>query len=283
MKTPVALVLFNRPQLVARVFERVAEAKPETLFLIADGPRHQEDLGPCEAAREIVNSVTWPTEVYINFSQINLGCGRRISSGLDWVFARAPEAIILEDDCLPSPDFFPFCEELLSRYRNNLEVGIISGNNFVSSKLECADSYYFSRYSHIWGWATWRRTWKLFDFNLSKWPKFRDGSRLKSISRRPETASYWEAEFDDQFRFHTRWASRLIFTCFYNNLLNIIPGQNLVSNIGWGESATTSKNANSPLANIPTGRIQFPLRHPGRIVPFRDADEATEIEQFTRR
>ena len=283
MKTPVVLILFNRPHLVSLVFERIAKVRPEKLFLIADGPRqgNAQDQTLCEQARSIVSNVSWPAEIHVNFSQINLGCGRRISSGLDWVFARVPEAIVLEDDCVPSPDFFPFCEELLARYRNDSRIGIISGDNFVTPQIQCADSYYFSKYPHVWGWATWRRTWSLFDFHLSKWPTARSTGVLERILRRRETIRFWTKVLDDQYIYHTAWASRLVFTCFMHGLLNIIPAQNLVSNVGWGENATHALDAGSPLANLPTGGLEFPLRDPDAIVPLTEADELTETVQFS--
>jgi hypothetical protein len=283
IKTPVALVLFNRPDLVQSVFERVAGAKPEKLFLIADGPRPDkpDDPGLCERARGIVSAITWPAEVHINFSQINLGCGRRIASGLDWVFSRVPEAIVLEDDCLPAPEFFPFCEEMLERYRDDKRIGIISGDNFAAPKFRCPDSYYFSRYPHIWGWATWRRTWEQFDFQLSKWPRFREAGLLGEVTRRPETVRFWREVFDHQRVWHTAWASRMVFTCFVNGLLNVLPEQNLVSNVGFGTDATHAVDLNSPLANMPVGSLDFPLRHPEFFIPFREADEHVEAAQFS--
>jgi hypothetical protein len=282
LRTPVVLILFNRPHLVQKVFERVADAKPEKLFLIADGPRQASpnDVTLCQEARRIVSTVTWPAEVYVNFSDINLGCGRRISSGLDWVFARVPEAIILEDDCLPSPQFFSFCEELLERYRDDNRIGIISGDNFVAPEINCPSSYYFSLYPHVWGWATWRRTWALFDFSLSGWPEARSEGMLQKILTRSETIRFWSAVFDDQYVHHTAWASRLVFASFRNDLLNILPKQNLVSNVGWGDAGTHTRNSQSPLANLPIGNIEFPLHHPSQFVPLREADELTEMRQF---
>ncbi len=285
LRTPVVLILFNRPHLLKRVFQRVAEVEPERLFLIADGPRqaNPNDVELCEQARRIVSEISWPAEVNVNFSQINLGCGRRISSGLDWVFARVPEAIILEDDCVPSPQFFPFCENLLERYRNDNRIGIISGDNFVAPDINCRSSYYFSLYPHVWGWATWRRTWALVDFSLSGWPEARSAGMLSRILRRPETIRFWSAVFDDQYVHHTAWANRLVFACLRNNLLNILPKQNLVSNIGWGDAGTHARDSQNPLANLPIGTIEFPLQHPSQFVPFQEADELTEQRQFSLR
>lgn len=282
MRTPIALILFNRPNHLQKVFRAIAEARPRKLFLIADGPRagHDEDRELCAQAREIVAAPDWPVEVHRNFSQINLGCGRRVASGLDWVFARVPEAIIVEDDCLPSPDFFPFCEELLERYRYDTRVGMISGDNFVAPAISCPDSYYFSKYAHVWGWATWRRTWQAFDFDLTKWPEAKRQNILDVVLRRPEVTRFWAQIFDSQYASHRAWAARLVFTCFMNNLLNILPAVNLVSNIGWGAGATHALDPNDPRGNIPTGRLQFPLRHPEYIVGSTEADDYTERSHF---
>ena len=166
LETPVAFFVFNRPDVTARVLERIAEVQPKTLFVVADGPRpdHPHDKEKCQAVREIVSQINWPAQVFTNCSDENMGCGPRVSSGLSWIFDHVEEAIILEDDCLPSVGFFSYCEELLERYRHDTRVGIISGNNFVYPKIKTDYSYYFSRYPHIWGWATWRRSWEKYDF-----------------------------------------------------------------------------------------------------------------------
>jgi hypothetical protein len=283
MKIPIVLIFFNRPQHLKKVFERIADARPSQLFLIADGPRtgNREDEEFCEEARNVVSNTPWPVEVHVNFSQINLGCGRRISSGLDWVFARAPEAIILEDDCVPTPDFFRFCEHMLARYRDDRRIGIVSGDNFVADQLSCSESYYFSKYPHVWGWATWRRTWALVDFHLSRWPAAKAAGVLERVLRCPGTLRFWTHVFDHQYVNHSSWACRLVFASLTNNLLNIIPRQNLVSNIGWGAGATHAHSVNSPLANLATGKLDFPLRHPTFMHCWKEADEVTEATQFT--
>src|SRR5687767_13684909 len=161
-RTPVALLVFNRPQATARVFEAVARARPPRLLVVADGPRadRPDDGELCHQTRAIIERVDWPCEVMKDYSDTNLGCRKRVSSGLDWVFSNVADAIILEDDCLPEPSFFPFCEELLERYRDDERVAMIRAGNFLEGRRVASTSYYFSRWFHIWGWATWARAWK---------------------------------------------------------------------------------------------------------------------------
>ena len=183
---PVALFLFNRPDATAAVFERIRGARPKTLLLIADAPRvsRPEDVQKCLAARAVVSRIDWPCEVVTNYAETNLGCRRRLSSGLDWVFQLVPEAIVLEDDCLPDPTFFRFCEVMLDRYRDEASVMHIGGNNFRDGP-SCADGYRFSRYTFTWGWATWRRAWQHYDVHMSAWPAARDSGLLEAVLRDP--------------------------------------------------------------------------------------------------
>jgi hypothetical protein len=152
LKTPVAFLVFNRPESTIKVFEEIRRARPPRLLVAADGTRADRpgEAEKCAAVRAIIDTVDWPCEVLKNYSDVNLGCKVRVSSGLDWVFEQVEEAIILEDDCLPHPTFFRFCEELLERYRYDERVGIISGDNFLFGVRRTQDSYYFSRYAHIW-------------------------------------------------------------------------------------------------------------------------------------
>ena len=173
LTTPVAFLIFNRPDTTARVFEAIRQAKPPKLLVVADGPRpdRPDDVEKCKAARAIIDRVDWACEVLTNYSDLNLGCGKRPATGITWVFEQVEEAIIFEDDCLPHPSFFRFCEELLNYYRHDERIMVISGNNFQFGRNRTDDSYYFSRYNHIWGWASWRRAWEYFDYDLKLWPK----------------------------------------------------------------------------------------------------------------
>ena len=162
LRTPVALLIFNRPDTTERVFNAVAKARPSKLLVVADGPRDSRpgEAARCEQTRAIIKRVDWDCEVITNFADRNMGCKLRVSSGIDWIFEQVEEAIILEDDCLPDPSFFRFCDEMLERYRDNERVGMVSGGNLQFGRHRGTGSYYFSKYTHIWGWASWRRAWK---------------------------------------------------------------------------------------------------------------------------
>ena len=141
LNTPVAFLIFNRPETTHRVFAEIARARPRRLLIVADGPRSEADADKCRAARAVIERVDWQCDILTNYSDINLGCKRRISSGLSWVFEQCEEAIVLEDDCLPDPTFFRFCAELLDKYRNDQRIMMISGNNFQSGYVRGTSSY----------------------------------------------------------------------------------------------------------------------------------------------
>ncbi len=153
VETPVAFLVFNRPDLTARVFAEIAKVRPKKLLVVADGPRPKrpEDSEKCAAVRSIIDQADWDCEVLKNYSDTNLGCRHRVSSGLNWVFDTVDRAIILKDDVLPHPTFFRFCDELLDRYADDERVGAICGCNFQDGMKRGPCSYYFSRYNHVWG------------------------------------------------------------------------------------------------------------------------------------
>jgi hypothetical protein len=275
---PIAMFVFNRPETTARVFARVAEARPPRLFLVADGPRadrpHEEER--CRETRAIVERVDWPCEVLTNYADANLGCRRRIASGLDWIFSFAERAIILEDDCLPDPTFFRYCRELLERYKDDERVVMISGDNFGPSSRTSPYSYYYSKYPHVWGWATWRRAWRLYDVSMALWPSVRDENLLEEIVGSERAALAWRDIFDAVHSGQIdTWDYQLTFACWMQNGLSILPNVNLVSNIGFTRDATHTTTA-GPLSNLPTYSMPFPLRHPPYMVRDRAADAHTE-------
>lgn len=151
--------IFNRPDVTKKAFNEIRKVQPDILLVVSDGPSHhkQGEAEKCLETRAIIDQVDWDCKVLTNYSDVNLGCAKRILSGLDWIFGNFERAIILEDDCLPDPSFFPFCEELLERYKNDDRVMSISGQNSQFGRSRTSYSYYFSRYAHCWGWATWRR------------------------------------------------------------------------------------------------------------------------------
>jgi hypothetical protein len=269
------LIVFNRPATTRRVFDRIAEARPAKLLIVGDGPRRdrpgEEIL--CQDVRDIVSAVDWPCEVLTNFSPSNLGCGQRIITGLDWAFSVVEEAIILEDDCLPDLSFFPFCQELLERYRGDSRIAAISGTNLVEQHLTTLDDYYFSRLGGIWGWATWRSRWQAYDRYLGSWPALRRSSALAEILDRPKDIAFWTRIFDMMFegRGPDTWDYQWVYTNFFGNRLTIVPRVNLIINIGFGTGATNTRNEDPRL--MPRLKaIKFPITHPAAIIPARSLD-----------
>lgn len=217
LQTPVALVVFNRPHTTRRVFEAISRARPAKLLLIADGPRPDRDgeMEACRQVREIVAGVNWPCEVFRNFSDSNVGCGERVISGLNWVFSLVEEAIILEDDCLPDSSFFPYCQELLQKYRGDSRIAYISGSNLIEEYTRIDASYYFSRIGGNWGWATWRSEWRRYDRNLSDWPELKKQRMLDEIFDEPKAVKFWTRIFDAMHEETRRdiWDYHWLYTC----------------------------------------------------------------------
>lgn len=282
LKTPVAFIIFNRPRTTQQVFEEIRKARPPLLLLIADGPRpgHPSDVEQCAQARAIVDRVDWDCEVRKTCAEINLGCGKRVSSGLDWVFTEVEEAIVLEDDCLPHPSFFQFCEESLQKYRDDDRIGHIGGVNFQFGKERSPYSYYFSRYDHIWGWASWRRAWKGYDPNLVSWPILKKQKWLRDFLGDLSLVSYWTNIFDKVYQHQIdTWDYQWLFHCWNQNRLALIPGVNLISNIGFDRNATHT-TGQSKFNNMKTDAMKFPLSHPPFVVRDSAADEYTEKHHY---
>lgn len=277
LKKPVAFLVFNRPDTTARVFEAIRRAAPPMLLVVADGPRPGKpgEAGQCADVRRIIENVDWPCEVLQNVSEINLGCKKRISGGLDWVFSMVEEAIILEDDCLPHPAFFRFCGELLDRYRDDERIAMISGDNFQFGGRRTGYSYYFSIVPHVWGWASWRRAWNLYDVTMSSWPEIRDGGWLRDTFNDEPTAKYWSKVFERTYRGEIdTWDHQLTYSMCTQRSLAILPSGNLVSNIGFGGSATHTRTVNF-MADLPAEPMGFPLMHPPFVIQDTLADRFT--------
>ena len=274
MDTPVALLVFNRPDVTAQVFARIAAEKPRRLLVVADGPRPDRpgEAALCAEVRRIVTNVDWDCELLTDFADRNLGCGLRVSSGLDWVFRTVERAIVLEDDCLPSPDFFRFCEAMLERYADDPRIGMISGDYFLGELYRPEASYFFSRFTFIWGWATWRRSWRHYDWTLSRLPAAERERVLENLFDR-HVAEHWRQIFrrmrNDP---HFTWDYQLSFSLMTQGLVNIVPSVNLVSNIGFARPDATHTPGDSPFANLPCGWLPDPLVHPEFVAPSREAD-----------
>lgn len=258
--TPILLIIFNRPDTTLRVFNQIREVKPSKLFIAADGPRedHPEDLSLCSTTRSIIQNIDWECEVKTIFRDKNLGCRTAVSDAISWFFSLVDKGIILEDDCLPNQSFFAFCEELLEIYKDNQLVMSIGGNNFFFNKQIMTASYSFAKYPHIWGWATWRRAWIKFhswDLNTQQ-IEF-------SIFPQKSEKRFWLEKIEElnAGRMTYTWDYQWSLVCMAYKGLCIYPKVNLVSNIGFGDKATHTKQK-TKYANLPTEAMKFPLIHP---------------------
>jgi hypothetical protein len=283
LNTPVVFIVFNRPDVTRQVLTVLEDLQPAQLFVIADGPRpdRPSDQAACSVVRDLIVNTPWKGELITNFSETNLGCKDRVSSGLDWVFSQVDRAIILEDDCLPDPTFFPYCRELLDHYRNDQRVMAISGNNFQFDHKVSEYSYYFSKYGHCWGWATWKRAWKNYDVDMTLWPRVRDLNCLENIFHREREVAYWtrilNAVYENKIN---SWAYRWMFACWIQSGLTILPNQNLVSNIGFDSGATHTEGI-SCFSNMKVCPIAFPLQHPSYVLIDTLADVRTDAIMFS--
>jgi hypothetical protein len=273
---PIAFFIFNRPDLTKIVFETIAKAKPEKLFVVADGPRFPEEAEKCLQARAIIDRVDWKCEVLTDYSDRNLGCGRRVASGIDWVFSEAEEAIFLEDDCVPSMSFFSFCRVLLEKYKHDNRIMTINGNNFQSGRIRTKYSYHFSKYNGCWGWASWRRAWKHYDYEMKTWPEFKQTGMTTMVCRDPYERTFWtklfNSMYEDPYKVDT-WDHQWKYACWSQNGLAIEPSVNLVANLGLGRpDATHTSEMNPLLDQISKTREMGEIKHPPFVVRNREAD-----------
>jgi len=276
LSTPVAFLIFNRPDLTQIVFEAIAQAKPKRLFVVADGPRFAAEAEKCAQARAIIKRVDWECDVFTNYSDKNIGCGRRVASGIEWVFSEVEEAIFLEDDTLPDASFFPYCEVLLEHYRHDERIMTINGNNFQSGRSKTEYSYHFSKYCSCWGWASWRRAWKHYDYEMKTWPAFKQAGMMKMICADPHEQQFWTRLFDSMYENPVgidTWDHQWKYACWSQNGLAIEPSVNLVANIGLGRPDASHTTGHNPLlAELSETQELWEIRHPKFVVRHRDAD-----------
>jgi glycosyltransferase involved in cell wall biosynthesis/tetratricopeptide (TPR) repeat protein len=283
-KTPVVLLIFKRAEQTAQVFEVVRQVKPPQLLVVADGPREDrpEEVEKCAATRAVIEGVDWDCEVLTNYSDVNLGCKERVSSGLTWVFSLVEEAIIIEDDCVPDVSFFRYCDELLEKYRNCPQVMSVTGENTHGYQNPDA-SYCFSYYSFYWGWATWRRAWELFDGKMELWGGLRKTNWLSNLLQDEDATAYWAKIFDQTFDGFNSWGWAWTFACFVNQGLCAVANNNLITNIGFGPDAAHHTWSVDELGGIPIEPIDFPLVHPSVIMRDLKADLAIDNVRFSGR
>ena len=287
---PVLLIFFNRSDTFKKVFEAVRKARPSKLFLACDGPRPESpnDVLKIEECKMIATHIDWECEVFTNYSKENMGCGMRPQTAISWALSIVDRIVILEDDCVPDESFFPYMAELLEKYKDDERIGMISGLNHFKSWNCDKYSYCFTKTAAIWGWGTWARVWKDYDYSVSSldspyiqnlikkqitFHRAKDAKVklwLKTTHRvkSGENISYWDSQFG--------------YLKIHKGYLSIVPKTNLICNIGVGASSTHA-NANfstcwkkGMLHFIPTEPIQTPLTHPDFIMCDTEYDDTVD-------
>ncbi len=284
MHTAVLFLVFNRPDTTLKAFEAIRQARPPRLYVAADGPRpgRAGDGARCEQVRRIATSVDWPCEVRTLLREGNLGCKTAVAGGISWFFETEEEGIILEDDVVPDASFFPFCEELLERYRADSTVMMISGNCFHRPGHRPNASYFFSRYTYIWGWATWRRAWQYYDRDMTRWPSLKGTDFLRRLGgvRRSHEA-HWTRVFQAAYAGQIdTWDYQWLFASMARGGLSISPSKNLATNIGFSSDGTHTTDEGGSAARIPLESIGFPLIHPSKVARDSAVDRWEDLHVF---
>ena len=263
VRDPLLLIAFNRPEHLSALIEKLRNTQPSRIYLAIDGPRagHANDEDMVLACRDLVQKIDWDTEVRTLFQDRNLGCGLGVSAAISWFFEHEERGIILEDDILPENSFFEFCSELLDRYEANERVLAISGCNFVPPEFQERPDlpYRFSRVPHIWGWATWRRSWSLHNLDMRAWNKELPARKLwKATGRSPQGFIFWKSIFDLMAGQKVdTWDMQLVFQGMARDMWTATSNVNLVQNIGFGELSTHTHERPGYLRE--SGEVSLPL------------------------
>jgi hypothetical protein len=281
-KSAVLFLIFNRPDVTSNVFKEIRKVKPPRLYIAADGARKdkENEVALCQETRNIATQIDWECDVKTLFRNENLGCKYAVSSGINWFFENEEEGIVLEDDCLPSEDFFIFCDAMLEKFRQDSRIRHIGGTNFQMGKKWGNESYYFSNLTHVWGWASWRRAWKSYDVELSNYKKIDAAHCFKNIFKDDFVVEAWAKIFYKLIANEINtWDYQWSITNFFNNGLSIIPNVNLISNIGFGVDATHTQNLTDKSSKIKIEKLSE-ITHPLVVLAQKEADFFTLNNEF---
>jgi hypothetical protein len=285
--TPILFIAFNRVNSTKRVLDVISKVKPANLYVACDGPRinNCDDEKNVKEVRDLIKKkVDWDCNLHLLFHDHNLGCGKAVTSAINWFFSSEEQGIILEDDTLPQIDFFKFCEINLEQYKDNTSIGVISGSNLVSSKIQSTDSYFYSRTIFIWGWATWKRAWLKNDSMMLEWADENKRSYILNnvFNNNMFFRLYWKFEFNRVFKKELdTWDYQWLYSCWKNELYSIIPTVNLVTNIGFDSDAThTSGKTPLYVTQSKSGHIDFPLIKPSHFSLNKKLEKLIDSEMY---
>jgi hypothetical protein len=284
---PILFIIFSRPDTTAEVFQAIKRARPKKLYICADGPREgrPEEAQRCKQAREIATAVDWDCEVKTLFQEKNLGCKIGVSTGISWFFEHEELGIVIEDDILLVDSFFPFCSDLLERYKDDHRIASIGACNGIADKLvgsnEVTASYTFIGHNHVWGWGSWRRAWQKNDLYMKRWPQWdAKGGLLKYFDGDQCATQYWRGVFNKQTRGKgaNTWDYQWMLSGWTSDALTIMPKVNMMTNLGFGDHGTnTLKGMPKFLVRNQARELQAPILHPIEVKKHPSADKLIKI------
>ena len=260
--TPILLIGYSRPHTLKKVIDAVRKVKPKTIYVFCDGPKIDdiESQKQVSMVQEVfLNDIDWECDLKTKFLNTNMGCRHGVKFAIDWFFSNEESGIILEDDIVPINSFFMFCKEMLDKYKDDNRVAQISGLSRVNDTYPSQASYSFSRFPHIWGWASWSRAWNTYDENMDEWSEIKKRNLLSSIGNK-KFSSYWIEQFDLVENGLDTWDLVWAYSVITQNMISVVPKYNLISNIGFGPGATHTSDYSGALPE--TKPLSFPIIHP---------------------
>ncbi|WP_373636415.1 hypothetical protein [Vibrio gazogenes] len=289
LNTAVLFLVFNRLDTTKQVFRAIREAKPPRLYIASDGARETKE-GESDKVNEVreylISNIDWDCEVNTLFRDNNLGCKYAVSGAIDWFFKNEEMGIILEDDCLPSQSFFWFCEELLEKYRDEHRVSSISGSNpfkYADNINGEEESYFFSKYNRIWGWASWRRAWSHYDVHMRVWPEAKKRKShyvfFESKAERESMENIYQQCYEGKI---DTWDFQWSFTKSLMMSVTLVSKKNLIKNIGEGVDATHTHHLPKEISDSRLENVSFPLKHPKEIIIDYNKDLHTMKYRFDK-
>ena len=281
-KIPILFLVYNRLDCTKKSLNSILKYEPNKIYISCDGPKNNPlDKKKTNQVRRYIEKKTMKIKkVQFLFNKKNLGCKKSNLKALNWFFKKEKKGVILEDDCVANQNFFSFCKSLLFKYKKNKKIYCISGSNFQSQPID-KNSYYFSKYNHCWGWATWSDRWRYNDGNIKFWPKLKENKNWKKLHRNNLERQYWEKIFDKVYKNRVdSWAYPWTLSVWKKNGLTITPNSNLVKNIGFGENSTHSKFKLDKITYKNKSKINDILLHPKQIKANNTADNLVFKNHF---
>ena len=269
---PILILGYNRPIHIRKLINKLRKIKPKYISLSLDGPKiNEKDKKNCQLVKNEIDKINWNCLIKKKFNLKNQGCRKSVRTAISWFFKNNEFGIILEDDCIPNKAFFLFCERINKIYKKNKKIFSISGSNFYNKKIK--NDYFYSKYNHCWGWATWRRAWKYYDDNLTFLNKLKVSDKWKLLHESKVERRFWEKIFNNvKKKKIDSWAYVWTYSMWKNNGLTIIPKKNLIKNIGFDLNATNSLKKEIKHLKVFSPKFKKILNHPEKLVPLKSND-----------